>query len=156
MIAIKPTEEQIEFAEEETKRILNRPVSQTYFAKYFPKDIPREKIYNGMLAEVCVRDYFGSEKRYDDCCGFDGGFDLEYGGLKIEIKTRHSTFKPKDNYEYKVPARQIRYPSKFFIFCNYHTPSEMLYIVGDISKVRFDDRARLVKAGTVEPQQGFT
>ena len=45
----------------------------------------KEQQFVGLIGEVLTKSIFGLKHKYIN--GFDGGFDLEYKGKKIDVKT---------------------------------------------------------------------
>ena len=52
--------------------------------------------YIGMLGEVAVKELF--KQPVDLQAGFDGGFDFEHNGLKIDVKTMGRNVDPLPRY----------------------------------------------------------
>jgi len=53
----------------------------------------------GLIGEVAILQIFGKQKDFD---GFDGGYDLEHNGLKIDIKTMGRIRPVKSFYVYNL------------------------------------------------------
>lgn len=105
----------------------------------------------GLLGEVVVCDWLGVSRpsRSD---GFDGGYDLEFNGLKIDVKTAVRNVKPLLKYGCNVPASQMDYSADTFIFLSYDKVKGEFWFLGWISKEDFISKALFRKKGSTIPR----
>lgn len=91
----------------------------------------------GNIAENLVRRQLGIEEKIGYLDGPDAGWDIEYAGLKIDIKTTIYNEDPQPYHEYHVPIYQMRYSNDAYIWCNYNTTTDVVTVCGFISKPTF-------------------
>ena len=107
--------------------------------------------FSGVLGEIAVHRYlFGEWPRMEDrgdC--FDGGIDLEYGGFKLDVKTKTRQGYVDDHFDNSVYAFQFKYPNDSYIFCSYNKFQKVVEICGWTTKDYIRDKGTFVKAGTV-------
>lgn len=101
----------------------------------------------GLIGELVCRKLFGLGKMVNDgkC---DAGYDIEYSGLKIDVKTMSRKDYIQPYYVHNLMACQIRYSAEAYLFCSYNYTNEDLSICGWIDKKNFLNRAQFFEQGT--------
>ena len=74
---------------------------------------------------------------------FDGGYDLIWNDMKVDVKSMERKGFPKPHYVNNVLASQMSYQAEAFIFCSVNVPKKVLTICGWITKEDFKDKAKL-------------
>ena len=100
----------------------------------------------GLIAENIVRDFMGYE-RNDASGGFDGGWDLIYQYKRYDVKTSLYNEQPQQYHRYDVPIMQLKYISQGYIFTNYNEETEVVSIVGTITKENFLLKSEVINKG---------
>jgi hypothetical protein len=80
--------------------------------------------------------------------GFDGGFDLVYNGLKVDVKTMGRSVDVQPDYVNHFYARQKRFNADAYVFCSYNKNKNELTICGWITKDAFFKKAKFYPKGT--------
>ena len=101
----------------------------------------------GIISENTVREYLG----YDliKPIGFDGGYDILYNNMKMDIKSMNRNVDPKPNYINNVFDVQIKNESDGYIFTSLNKKNKSLTICGWITKTEFLEKATLYRKGTI-------
>jgi hypothetical protein len=102
--------------------------------------------YVGLLGEVVVKKYLGVD--YELKSGFDGGFDLNYKGLKIDVKTMGRTVEPRENYVNNFIAYQEKFDCDAYVFCSLNKTNYNLTVCGWVTKKQLQERSKIYKEGT--------
>ena len=102
--------------------------------------------YTGILGEYCIKRRFGLEPDLKE--GFDGGWDFEYKGMKIDVKTTGRKVPPREWYVHNLIAFQKDFDCDAYIFCTLNRQTYELTIDGWITKEDFFDKATKFKKGT--------
>jgi len=80
--------------------------------------------------------------------GFDGGFDIKYNGLLIDVKTMGRKSYVRPNFVNNFYLLQADHNSDTIIFCSYHTVDNVLEICGWLPKAELSTRGIYYAAGT--------
>lgn len=106
----------------------------------------------GLLGEVLCADLLGVPRPVKEG-GFDGGYDLEYNGIKIDVKTVMRTVKPLLKYGCNVPSSQLgeNYCADVYFFLSYDKSAGLFWFCGWISKKAFLEKAVSRKKGDLVP-----
>lgn len=125
MIRLQATEGQIAY----TRNILrNKDIGQRSHGNG-----NREQQFIGILAEVMFADMVNRERPKAE--GYDGGYDIELFGKKIDIKTMgRNTSDIKPFYAHNLMACQIDNGADGYIFCSMNKQDYELTICGVKSK----------------------
>ncbi len=104
----------------------------------------------GMVGQNMILDLFGLPLVVGTT-GFDNGVDLEYAGLKIDVKTMGKT-KPqvKNTYLVYPVESQKKYPTDIYLFVAFNTTNDVLTVCGWSDKEHFFKTALYSPVGTVE------
>lgn len=137
MIIIKPTAEQIEYAEETAKK---SNIKSEYAGS-------QEQQAIGFLGETVICDAMGFERPTPH--GFNGGFDIYLFTKKIDIKTMSRTTEVQDYYVHNFLDHQKKHPAACFIFCSYNRTAKILTVCGFISKTDYFRQAKFYKKGEI-------
>lgn len=114
------------------------------------EDGDKRKQTVGLLGEVLVTEKLAGapinlSERQD---GFDGGFDFEYKGLRVDVKTMERKSFVRPNYVNNFYIMQEAYDSDVIIFCSYNTSASILEICGWIYKNDLTKLGVYYKSGT--------
>lgn len=118
-------------------------------------DGDKNQQFVGILSENCVRQLWGYPL-VGDSVGFDGGYDLLWNGLKIDVKSMTRAYPMKPHYVHNVIDRQINYQAEAFLFCSLNIRNSILTICGWIEKEEFKRLAKFYKSGTVRVRDNGT
>jgi hypothetical protein len=77
----------------------------------------------------------------------DGGVDINYNGLTLDVKTMERKVEPKPSYVNNVVGLQSHYKTNAYIFCSLNTQNKMLTVCGWIDKPTFLDLATFTPKG---------
>ena len=108
----------------------------------------------GVVGEVAVKNYiFEISHSFNECS--DGGYDLEYLGAKVDIKTKRANSVVQYHFEHNVLHFQKNYDLDGYIFVRINTNNLLLTVCGICYKDDFFKIARCDKAGTYKkPDRG--
>ena len=122
------------------------------------EDGTSERQLTGLIGEVLVYQYIKGElpdlKNKEN--GFDGGFDLEHKGSKIDVKTMGRNSYVRDFYVNNFYLIQEHYISDNIIFCSYHKRDKVLEICGWIAKDDLPKKGKFYKKGTTRVRDNGT
>lgn len=107
---------------------------------------PRQQ-FIGVLSENVVRKYFGHRPIMVN--RFDGGYDIEWNGYKVDIKAMERKVNPKPHYVNNFVDYQRYHKADAFMFCSVNTRTKKLWVCGWITKVEFLNEAKLYKKGFI-------
>jgi hypothetical protein len=111
-------------------------------------DYTRQKI--GLIGELTVHKYFFDT--YPDLAfkedGFDGGYDIEYNGRLIDVKTKGRRTYAKPNFVNNFYLLQANHNDNTIVFCSYHTTEHVLEICGWLPKSELATKGIYYAAGT--------
>jgi len=105
----------------------------------------------GALGEILVLDHYTNKGR-NVVHEQDFDFDLLIEGFKIEVKTQEQRSIPSPVYTCHVPDYNPNQQCDFYCFVHVHPSFTKGWIVGMISRSRFDSIKQLKKKG----EMGFT
>ena len=118
-------------------------------------DGSKEEQYVGLLGETIVKNYLGVDNSIT--IGFDGGYDLEYNGMKIDVKTMGRTVNPRPYYVNNFISYQSDFDCDAYIFCSINKKTSELTICGWITKEDLLSKACLFEEGAIrERSDGST
>ncbi len=107
----------------------------------------KEEQYTGILGQCVVAQFFGQELISGEG-GFDGGVDLVYSGLRIDVKTMGRTTDVRDYYVNNFIGLQKQFEVDVYIFCSLNKRTNVLTICGWIDKDSLFKIAKFYKKGT--------
>jgi len=102
----------------------------------------------GIISENTVRNYLGLDLMKPNS-GWDGGFDITYNSLKLDIKSMRRKRQPLPYYVNNIFDDQRNHNCDGYIFTSLNTESKTLTICGWISKDEFYKKATLYKKGSL-------
>jgi hypothetical protein len=105
--------------------------------------------FAGFLAEVVVADMLGVKRSPTK------DYDLTLDdGRTVDVKTKRTTVAPKPYYDCSIAATSTHQDCDMYIFTRY-IEGGALYVLGDCSKDDYFNRARLLKRGDKDGDNGF-
>jgi hypothetical protein len=105
--------------------------------------------FAGFLAEVVVADMLGVKRSPTK------DYDLTLDdGRTVDVKTKRTTVAPKPYYACSIAATSTHQDCDMYIFTRY-IEGGALYVLGDCSKDDYFNRARLLKRGDKDGDNGF-
>ena len=116
----------------------------------YDKDVDnRDSIYIGYVGEA-----IWWAKHQDATHVNRSGYDFEFLGEKVEIKTNWTKCFPKDEHLLKVPVQDYErtHPEAVFCFICVNTEANYAWELGYINKSTFDEKCQRRKKG--DKQQG--
>lgn len=102
----------------------------------------------GFLGEIMVREYLGAKQ--------DNSYDhdlLMPDGTKIDVKTKRCTSEPKDFYE--VSVGNVKQKCDKYVFTRVLGDYSTIWLLGEITKEDFMEKATERKKGDVDESNGF-
>ena len=108
----------------------------------------------GLLGVSVVKNHFGINSNLNN--GFDGGFDFEYNGIKVDVKTMGRTVDPKPYYVNNFISYQSDFDCDAYIFCSINKKTSDLTICGWVTKDELMDRSLLYKEGSIRTRTDGT
>ena len=87
-------------------------------------------------------------------------YDILRNNSRLEIKSKDRTVRPKLDYEVSVADFNATQRADFYVFCSLYRPKGFIaptvgYVVGYISTGEFKQLARFLKAGEIDPSNGW-
>jgi hypothetical protein len=104
----------------------------------------------GCIGEILVRETLGYEK--------DSTFDYDLRdkeGFTIDVKTKRTSVKPKPEYDCSVAAFNTKQKCDKYTFVRVLNDLTKGWILGEMTKEEYFDKARFMKKGKVDPSNGF-
>jgi len=103
----------------------------------------------GAIGEVIVADVLGATESstYD--------YDLIKDGRRIDVKTKRCSTAPRENYDCSVAAHGSKQDCDSYIFVRILKDTSKAWILGEIDKADFYDRATKYRRGDIDPENGF-
>jgi hypothetical protein len=86
----------------------------------------------------------------------DGGVDLYYYGLTIDVKTMGRTTEPKPHYVNNVVGMQIDYDVDIYVFCSFNKQNKILTICGWVTKQELLENASFYPNGSIRTRTDGT
>ncbi|MAA76642.1 MAG: hypothetical protein CML73_01230 [Rhodobiaceae bacterium] len=120
-------------------------VNQHNIGNRFEFNGTKEQQFVGLIGEIMVKRLFGLDHKFKN--GFDGGFDLVYKGLKIDVKTMGRNVDVKDYFVNNFVAHQSKFDCDIYIFCSLNKRKNELTVCGYLSKKELLKLAILHKKG---------
>ena len=108
----------------------------------------------GILGELAFLKAYPEAVRIDS---YD--FDILLNGKRVEIKTKDRTVQPKPHHECSVSNYNATQKTDFYFFVSlYRTEAgyQSAYLLGYLSPDEFFARARHLRAGEIDPSNGYT
>lgn len=121
-------------------------VNENEMGQRFEFNGTKEQQFIGLVGEIMVKSLFGINHEWTK--GFDGGFDFQYKGFKIDVKTMGRNVDIKPDYVNNFVEHQIKFDCDIYIFCSLNRRKNELTICGYISKKELLNLATLVKKGS--------
>lgn len=114
------------------------------------EDGNKRKQQVGLIGELIVHKYLLGA--YPDLNekpdGFDGGFDMEYNGKRIDVKTMERKSYVRPNFVNNFYLLQQAHHADVIVFCSYHAVDNILEICGWVPKNELQTRGIYYAAGT--------
>jgi hypothetical protein len=104
----------------------------------------KSNIY-GAIGEIIVYDYFLDYLSIIQCNTFD--YDFIINDFKVDVKTKRTTVKPKDNYLCSISSFNIKQKCDYYFFIRVLESFKIGYMLGFISKDEFYKKAVFNKVG---------
>jgi hypothetical protein len=112
-------------------------------------DGTRHQQFIGMLGQTVIADLFGSP-RPKATKSWDGGNDLPFEGLSVDVKTQERSVPPLvEHHVGNFSDLQVNIPSDILLFCSIHRKTGVLTVCGWICKQEFFEKARYYPLGTL-------
>lgn len=108
-------------------------------------DGSKEEQLTGLIGEAMVKQAFNFKPLFSE--GYDGGYDLELGGVKIDVKTMGRNVYPKLYYVNNFIALQEHFDCDVYVFCSLNRVANVLTICGWVTKEQLFDRGNKYKKG---------
>lgn len=126
----------------------NEQLKQYNFGMRGKADGTPEQQWVGIVGQTVVLDLFG-RPWVNGGMGFDGGVDMEFEHLSIDIKTMGRTTRVKPWYVNNFIGLQKDYPAQSYLFTSFNKKSFQLTITGWLPKEVLFKRATFFEKGMV-------
>lgn len=114
----------------------------------------KEQQFVGLIGEVLTKSIFGLKHEYKN--GFDGGFDLEYKGNKIDIKTMGRTVNMKPYFVHNFIGFQKHFNCDIYIFNSLNKKTNNLEVCGWVTKDELINKSYFYKKGEIRNRDNGT
>jgi len=105
--------------------------------------------FAGFIAEIIVADLLNAKRAPTK------DYDLILNdGRTVDVKTKRTTVIPKPYYDCSIAATSTHQGCDLYVFTRY-MEGGVLYILGDCSKEDYFNRARFLKRGEKDGDNGF-
>jgi hypothetical protein len=84
----------------------------------------------------------------DGSTGFDGGVDIVYEGIKMDVKTMGRTTDVRKDYVNNFIALQINFDNDVYVFCSFNKTKNELTVCGWTTKADFLKKAHFFPKGS--------
>ena len=101
----------------------------------------------GIIGQSVIMDLFGLGL-IDGSTGFDGGVDLVYEGIRMDVKTMGRTTDVRKDYVNNFIALQKSFDTDVYVFCSYNKTKNELTICGWTTKAEFIKKADFFPKGS--------
>lgn len=125
------------------------------FGKRHVANGTKEQQLTGIIGQSVIMDLFGLGY-VDGKNGFDGGIDIEYNGIKIDVKTMGRTTEVRDYYVNNFLGLQMYFDTDAYIFCSFNKTSKYLTVCGWITKNGLKEKASFFPKGTIRKRSDGT
>lgn len=125
------------------------------FGKRYTANGTKEQQLTGIIGQSVIMDMFGLGY-VDGKDGFDNGTDIDYDGIKIDVKTMGRTTAVRDYYVNNFIGLQMYFNTDVYIFCSYNKLSQVLTICGWITKEDLKEKASFFPKGTIRERSDGT
>ena len=105
----------------------------------------REQQFVGLIGEILTKNFFDLNHKYTS--GFDGGFDFEYKGKKIDVKTMGRTVNMKPYFVHNFIGFQKDFDCDIYIFNSLNKKTNNLEICGWVTKDELINKSSFYKKG---------
>ena len=103
----------------------------------------------GFLAEIVVASLLDAEMKSTK------NYDLVLkNGDTVDVKTKRTKVPPKDYYECSIAETSLHQDCDYYVFTRC-LPDGTIYILGDCSKSDYFERAKFLKQGEPDGDNGF-
>ncbi len=140
MFKIKIKNEIIKHCKEQLKRY-------NFGQRGYADGTPEQQL-TGITGQTVISELFGFAW-IDGGSGFDGGIDLIYEGLSIDVKTMGRTTDVRPYYVNNFIALQKKNEVDVYIFASYNKINHELTVVGWLPKKELLNKAKFYPKGTV-------
>ena len=120
-------------------------VNENEMGQRFEFNGTKEQQFIGLVGEIMVKRLFGIKHEWTK--GFDGGFDFQYKGFKIDVKTMGRNVDVQDHFVNNFVEHQIKFDCDIYIFCSLNKRKNELTICGYLSKKELLEKSVFRKKG---------
>lgn len=109
----------------------------------------------GIIGQSVIMDLFGLGL-IDGSTGFDGGVDIVYEGIKMDVKTMGRTTDVREGYVNNFIALQSNFDTDVYVFCSYNKMKNELTVCGLTTKADFLKKAQFFPKGSTRTRSDGT
>ena len=109
----------------------------------------------GIIGQSVIMDLFGLGL-VDGSIGCDGGVDIVYEGVKMDVKTMGRTTDVREKYVNSFIALQKSFDTDVYVFCSYNKGKNELTVCGCIAKADFLKKAQFFPKGSIRTRSDGT
>ena len=133
----------------------NKLIQKVNFGNRGVADGNKFEQFTGIIGQCLTQHLFGVPL-IDFKSKFDGGVDIIYENIKIDVKTMGRTCEPRPNYVNNFIGLQKNYDVDVYIFCSLNKTNNNLTFCGWISKSDFFYKASLYKKDSLRQRTDGT
>ena len=104
----------------------------------------------GFIGEVVVADIL--KIKHDNTYNYDL---VNLSGKKIDVKTKRCNSQPQKTYDCSISAHGTKQECDSYIFVRVLNNLSRAWVLGEIDKQEYFDKARFCKKGDIDPDNGF-
>ena len=105
----------------------------------------------GFIGELVVRELLGAKQQNTK------DYDLLLpDGIKLDVKTKRTSVKPKENYDCSVAKISLHQQCDAYAFCRVKNDYTLCWFLGMIDHDKYFEKSRFLEKGTVDPSNNFT
>ncbi len=114
-----------------------------------------EQQLTGIIGQSVIMNMFGLGY-IDGSTGFDDGVDINFHGIKVDVKTMGRTTDVRDYYVNNFIGLQINFNTDVYIFCSFNKTNRKLTVCGWIKKDDFLRKSSFYPKGTFRTRSDGT
>lgn len=132
-----------------------RQVEIHNFGQRYTANGTKEQQLTGIIGQSVIMQLFGLPL-VDGNSGFDGGVDITYNGITIDVKTMGRTTDVRDYYVHNFVGLQMYLNPDAYIFCSFNKTNNELTVCGWVTKEQFKERSLFFKKGSTRKRSDGT
>lgn len=140
------------------ERIINHCKNQVALYNFGQRSFAngsQDQQLTGIIGQCVLMELFGWPL-IDGATGCDGGFDIVFKSLRIDVKTMGRTTDVRPYYVNNFLAVQFGFDNDLYIFCSLNKNKNELTVCGWLPKDKFTEKAKYYPKGTIRTRSDGT